>query len=417
MTLMAEKEKKEKKQRRRGKGEGTIYQREDTKDWVAQYKVNGKRKTITGKTRTAVAKKLAKILNEIEEKTYNEPSSETVETFFNNWLELKKPHIEEMTYINYKGYMTRHIIPKLGHIKLKDLTTDDVQIFVNDLIETKSKNGKENLEPGTIRLIYIVLSMGLKKAYKTKKIPFQIADPDLIELPRKKTKTMETLSKKELMQLLKHFDICSNPDGKLLEHQRYIDRVLFASLLLESVSGLRKGELMGLKWDDFDFEKGTININQQWSYTRKFKGLKTDSSYRTITLNSETLDFFKWFKAQQNEIQLLLGESFANNGLVFCYQDGRPVPYTTFTGWWISILKKAKIKHVRFHDMRHTFVTLGLEDGVDFKVLQSMTGHKSIKTFFDVYGHVTEIMQNTAAEKIGKRVSNVIPFKKTAENK
>jgi integrase len=406
---------KEKKQRRRGKGEGTIYQRPDG-TWTAQVFVGydpltgkPKRKTIYGKERKEVANKLKKILYEVEEKTHIDPSSETVETLFKNWLELKKPHINKNTYVNYECYINNHIIPLIGKVRLKDLTSDKLQRFINKLMEN-------NLTAGTIKIVFVVLKMGLKKACREKKLSYDVIDREALELPRQKKSSLETLTKEELSTLLGSLEVLPNPAKGFLSYQQYKDRTVFAALLIESVSGLRRGELLGLKWSDINFDKGILNISRQWTQWSKFSNPKTDSSIRAIAITSDIVEFLKWFKDQQDEIKEKLGSEFDDNGVVFCYQKGKPIPHSTFFQWWARTLKKSTVKHIRFHDLRHTFVTLGLEDGIDYKMLQSMTGHKSIKTFFDVYGHVTKAMQETAAAKIGERVNNVIPFKKASSS-
>lgn len=401
------------KQRRRGKGEGTIYQRPDG-TWTAQVYVGTdpltgkpKRKTIYGKSRTEVSTKLKKILYEVEQKTLIDPSSETIEMVLNNWLELKEPHLNKTTFVNYKCYINNHIVPLIGKTRLKDLTSDKIQRFINKLIE-------KGLAPGTIKIIFLILKMGLKKVCREKKLSSDILDREALELPRSKKKHFETLTKEELTTLLSSLEVLPNPSKGFLSYQQYKDRIIFTALLIESVAGLRRGELLGIKWSNIDLNKGVLYINQQWTQWSKFSNLKTDSSIRTISITSDVIEFLKWFKSQQDELKSKLGENYIGDDVVFCYQNGRPIPHSTFFQWWAKALKKSGVKHIRFHDLRHTFVTLGLEDGIDYKTLQSMTGHKSIKTFFDVYGHVTNKMQESAAAKIEKRINNVIPFRKAS---
>lgn len=384
------------KKSRRPKGTGGITQRKDG-TYMAQYTVgknvmNGKtiRKTIYGKSKVEVEQKLNQIINDVYNDRFVDPSSITLSEYILKFIERRKPFIDAGTYRNHCSYANNHIIPDIGHLKLKQLNAGIVQDFVNSLMVKQGKTGRGKLGSNTIIKIYQVLDMALSKAAKEKLIKDNITGDGMVELPKNKNKSkVDPLTSDEMNALL---DAAKG------------NKALFMALLLESVTGLRGGELLGLRWDVLNFKENTITIKSQILPNGIEKGLKTESSYRTITLDASIITILRRYKTEQQKIKLLLGKRYQDNNLIICHENGAVIPRRTFHNWFKTTLSKAGLREVTIHTLRHTFVTLGIEQGLDFKTLMSLTGHSSISTFFGVYSHFTPKMQQAAAVKIAERV-------------
>lgn len=376
---------------RRSKGEGSICRRKDGL-WMAQATVGinpqtGKprRKTFYGKTRREVAEKLNAVLHEIQQGSYIEPSQVTVEQWLTDWLEGRKPHIEESTWSSYEVMTRCHITPTLGKVKLKDLRTRDIQALLNDKLT-------EDLSPRTVKYIYTTLNMALKQAAKERLIAYNPAEGT--ELPKQTKKEMKTLTRQEVAQFL-----------QVAKESRH-----YPAFLLELAAGLRRGELLAVKWETIDFSKRTLSIKEQLVRAKeglKFKGLKTVKSRRTLTLPSDIIEMLRIHKKRQAELKLMLGPAYEDNDLLFCTEDGKPLDPKNFVRHFKGLLKKAGLD-VRFHDLRHTFATLSLEAGIPVKTVQDMLGHTTSAMVMDVYGHVTQDMHEAAAATIGEVLAECI---------
>lgn len=395
------KEKKEAK-KRRGRGEGSIYWDEKKKLWVAQATVGinpktgkPKRKTFYGKTRKEVANELTKTLNKVQSGTYVEPTLLMVEQWLNDWLEGRKPHIEESSWVSYEVMVRCHINPTLGKVKLKDLRTRDIQKLINEKLET-------GISPRSVKYIHTTLSMALKQAVRERLITYNPVEA--VELPKQRKKEMETFSQAEVQTFLQ---------TAWRESRHY------AAFHLELLTGLRRGELLALKWEDIDFKKRTLRVREQLVRAKEgliFKGLKTAKSRRTIPLRGDILEVLKAHRDRQarekEKLEQTLGveafnEVYREQDLLFCTELGKPLDPDNFTRHFKALLKKAGLKEIRFHDLRHTFATLSLEAGVNAKTLQEMLGHATFSMTMDIYSHVSQGMKKEAAEIVGGMLGEI----------
>jgi integrase len=370
--------------KKRGKGEGTIYQRKDGL-WTAQITTGinpatGKsvRKTYYGQTRSEAARKMNEGLNKIQKGILETAKRETLNDWFEEWIEGRKYAIEEGTYLNYKDLYRCHLERAIGHIKLKDLKTIHIQTLFNSIHENKK------LAVSSLKRVHMVLNACLKKAVKKGLISRNPCD--LLELPKSEHKEMQVMKSEELPIFLNA--IKNSPH--------------YTAFMLELNTGLRRGELLGITWKDIDLETGTLTIRQQLTGNGRIKGLKTESAYRTIQIQGEIIKILKKHKKQQTERQLMLGAAYNNNDLVFCNDDGRKLIPRVVTAHYKDILKRAGINpKLRFHDLRHSFATFLLETGkVSPKTLSEMLGHSNVKFTLQVYTHVTDRMKGEAAEAI-----------------
>ena len=192
---------------------------------------------------------------------------------------------------------------------------------------------------------------------------------------------------------------------------------LYPAFLLEIATGLRRGELLALRWSTVDFKKGLIMIRQTLTRSRVdggktktaliFQDPKTKASRRDIPLPNGVLEELKAHKARQAQEKLLIGEAYQDNDLVFCTPDGKPLDPRNILRLHTALLKNAKLPHISFHDLRHQFATLLLDEGIHPKVVQEMLGHTKISTTLDIYSHVSTELK----EKAANRLDEVLNFK------
>jgi integrase len=386
------------KKSRRSKGEGSIYQRSD-KTWAAQVSTGhdpktGKliRRTFYGNTRPEVAKKLNEVINQIEKGKYCGPSNVTVEQWFKDWLELRKVHVEESTFLKYTDTINHHIIPELGKLKLIALTTKHIQDLINSKMESGRLDGKGGLSKKMLIEIRQILKAGLDKAVREHIILFNPAGLKMIEISGTSKRKLQTLDQEEMDKLL---EACK-------------DDFLFPAFILESVTGLRRGEILGIEWKDFDPESRTIHIQRQLTPKNELKEkTKTEGSDRVIVLDPAVVKLLESLKTKQDQLKKWhLKGAYQDNDLMFCWQDGRSIIPRVFNQRFKILLKKAGItKNIRFHDMRHTAATLAIESGIPVKAVSEMLGHSDVRTTLMIYAHVTDKMRTEAAKILAERIS------------
>lgn len=395
---MADKQ-KTRKPKARANGEGTMFQRSSDKLWVGRlpigYKPDGsiKYRQFTGKKQSDVKAKMDQVKSDIMTGVYTEPNKITVGEWLDTWLTVTmKTALKNTTYLSYETMIKKHIKPVIGGYKLTQLQAANVQRFYNDKLEGGRADGKKGgLSPKTIRYINTILHSALEQAIKERVIQTNVTKA--VKLPKNPKKEMKTLDMNEIQKFLDR--------AKL---SRY-----YAAYFLEIYTGLRRGELLGLRWKDVDMKNKRIKVIQQLikvGTKHEIRELKTESSQnRVISIPDEVISVLKEHKSKQeielkaldrNDIQI--AEHF-KNGLIFITEDAKIVQPRCFDRYFKSILKTAKVKEIRFHDMRHTFALISLQAGADIKTLQSDLGHESIETTLDKYGHVNEEMKRDASDK------------------
>lgn len=400
---MAEKQKAH-KPKARANGEGTIFQRKSDNLWVGRlpmgYNPDGsvKYRQFTGKKQGDVREKMDKVKTEVRTNTYVEPNKITVGEWLDTWLTVTmKTAIKETTYLSYEVMIRKHIKPVLGGYKLSQLQTSDIQKLYNEKMEGgRADKKKGGLSPRTVRYIHQVIHGALKQAVNEKIIQVNVADH--VKLPKNPKKEMKYL---DIAAVEKFLNVAKN-NG---HYSHY-----YAAYFLELYSGLRRGELLGIRWKDIDLKEGVITVSQQLVKVGNkhiIRELKTESSQnRTISIPDEVINVIKEHKKKQEQHlkdlgfnDLKIAEHF-KNGLTFVNEIGTGfIQPRNFTRSFKGVLKTAKLETVRFHDMRHTFALISLQAGTDIKTLQSDLGHESIETTLDKYGHVNPEMKRDAANR------------------
>ncbi|HBK69856.1 MAG TPA: site-specific integrase [Firmicutes bacterium] len=394
---------KKKRKKRRGNGEGTIFQRKEDKLWVGQAVIGynpltgkPKRKTVYGKTRAEAAKKLAKISVLVAEGNYTDTDL-TVQEWLNTWLkDYMINALRPKTYDSYEKTIQLHINPQIGKVKLKDLTTDRIQKLYNQKFKNGRVDGKGGLAPRSVERIHTVLNGALEQAVITRKIGFNPSNGTI--LPIKIQKEVRALTPKEQMK----FE--STLKGERLQ----------TGFLLGLYGGLRRGEILGLQWPDFDFERSTVTIkrallrikDKETGESRlSLEPLKTKKSYRTIPLPEEFMIVLKEHKAKQTKEKHKAGPIYQDQNMVFCTALGTFIEPRNFNRIFYRIRDKANIKDFTLHGLRHTFVTRLLEMNVNQKIIQEFVGHTR-STTTDDYAHVLWNLMLATAEKLNNNIQN-----------
>ena len=375
--------------KRRSNGKGMLRQRKDGR-WegrvVIGYDENGlpKTKNVLAKTKIECAEKLEKLKEE-----YGTVSTRcTPEMPFGNWLEFwyenfSKPSLRDSTMVCYEGRIYNHIIPSIGKIQLNKLTQNDLQQFYAKLKKSGRKQYVELYGEGVsdrvVRVCHTTCRTALEKAVAEGLIKVNPAIG--CKLPPKKVQEMQVLTPDET----KRFLIQAKQEG------------FYEMFLLELSTGMRKGEMLGLKWEDLNFRTGELKIRRQATAARgtiQISTPKTKTSIRTLVLPTAVVEVFREYKKTVSS-EWLFPSPLERN---------QPRHPSSITHILKRLLERANCKQIRFHDLRHTFATRSLESGMDVKTLSSIIGHVSAATTLDIYSHMTDTMQMQAAINIDRNI-------------
>jgi integrase len=364
-------------------GSGSVYQRKSDERWVAKFKVEetGKYKLLYASTEKEAYKKLEDALFEQKQGILATGPQQTVKQFLEYWIgDVQKPPMVRLgTYEMYRTVIDKYLIPGLGHIKLQKLTAQQIQSFYG-------KEMKKGVSAGRIRYINSVLHKALVHAKRIKLIQVNVSDE--IELSPAEEHEIEPLTPEQTRLLLQ----------KVREHQ------LEALLTLAITTGMRKGEILGLRWQDIDLQEGVLQIRRTLGYFAHHGFVegepKTKKSKHKITLPQFVIDALKRHQALQLERRLQAGSAWVNKDLVFSSKDGDFIVPHTLNNHFNRLLEDIGLPHIRFHDLRHSAATLLLSMGVPAKVVQEILGHSNFSTTMNRYSHVLPTMQKEAMDKM-----------------
>lgn len=377
------------------KGAGTIRKRADGR-WEARFTVGrdagtGKQiqKSVYGKTQAEVRKKMQAACVALDEGIYVEPSKLTLNNWLDIWLNEYTSNLKPRTKITYDGYITNHIKPSLGAVKLSALNTHEIQMFYNGLY--KGDGSKAALSPKTIKNVHGVLHKALKQAVEIGYLKFNPADS--CKLPRIKKANIKPLDEKEIAAFLHAIKGSQNE----------------ALYTVDLFTGMRQGELLGLTWDCIDFQKGTIFIYRQLQRIKGqyiFAPLKNDKT-RSITPAPFVMSVLKEVKRTQAEWKIKAGTAWENGGFVFSNRTGGHLTHGTVYKSFKRIMNKLGLPETRLHDLRHTYATAALQAGDNAKTVQETLGHFSVSFTLDTYGHVTERMKEESANRMERFIEGI----------
>lgn len=387
---------------KRVRGQGSVRLREDTKKYVIDYYDNlGKRHIETvGTNKTQAVNKLTEKMNQIRTGAYRTPGEEkTFKEFAEKWL-TGKVGIKDATKTSYEGIVNNHLIPYFGGGRIGDLRRENIKDFV------KMISDKGNLTPKTIHNILLVLHQIIEDAQVEGLV---LLNPYVkIEKPKREKPDVDYLRTTEIPIFLKAAQTYKEPKEKISKisdnpakkkERPKCETTMHALFFTDIFSGMRRGELLGLQWGDIDWVSQKIHVRRSL-YKGGFQTPKSEYSKRAIDMGPRLIQVLKEHRAQQNETRLKVGSSWVNNDIVFCDNEGNALDADNlYHRDFKAILKKAELRAIRIHDLRHTFASILIAAGHNLKYIQDQMGHSSIKVTMDLYGHLMPEVYVGAAKK------------------
>ena len=317
------------------------------------------------------------------------PDKITFADFCVQYLEVKKNTLSPQTYNFYSKVIDEELMPMFARLKMKDLRTYHIQQFVQYLAtEKKRLDGREGgIAASTVKRYTTVLRSIVTMAYKLEYIEDDIGRSRRIEFPKEETKEVEAFTLEEVDDIL-----------KALESEPWHIRAVIEVALF---TGCRRGEIVGLKWSDIDFENQRISVKRSIyklsDGKAREKEPKSKCSIRTISIPERLCKTLTEYRLQQNRHIAYRGDAWRNLDYVFTEEDGYVMNPQTPTKQFDHFLKRHGIRHLKFHGLRHTSATMLLANGCDIKTVSSRLGHADITTT-NIYVHALESTDRMAAQ-------------------
>jgi len=367
--------------------------------------VTGKRitKYVTFRgTKRKAEEELTRLLSQRNEGSYVDPTRMTVAEYLRHWLEVDiDRRVAARTAARHRGIVEKNIIPKLGHVPLRKLAAAHIEAFEAEQqrkgwVKTQAKkklsagetaptDEKRGLSAQTVLHIHRTLSQALDHAVRLGvlfKNPARQVKP-----PRPPSREIKILDKTEITTVI--------------EAAKSVG--LYAPVLVAVSTGVRRGELLALRWSDIDLKASTLTVNQSLERIKGkyvFKAPKTKKSRRTISLPNETVKALRAHYTAQLEQQLKLGLGRGPHGLVFARPDGQPMDADTLSKTFGRLVRAAKVTPITLQGLRHTHISHLLMDGVHIKVVSERAGHANVTTTLNVYAAYIPNMQADAALRV-----------------
>ncbi len=334
-------------------------------------------KNVKGSKREAKSV-MHKMITEMEQGKLTQRNNKKVSEWMDEWLENYLPNIEETTRVGYKTKIKCYIKPAIGDILIKSLRPEHIQRMVNDMIE-------KELAPKNIRDAFNNINAAMKKAVKLRLIPYNPCEA--VELPKLKKYRANVYPTEMIHTVL---DTAKDTD-------------MYLPILLLVMVGLRRGELLALRWDDIDFEKNLLKVRNNLVRGEDgyiIKPPKSEAGVRDIYLGSDVMDELKSARLKYMNDAFEYKGSFQNLNFVIHKEDGSPFCPDSMSQKWRRFLDAHNLPKIRLHDLRHSNATALIRAGVNPKVVQQRLGHSDVNITLNTYTHVLPEMDIEAAEKL-----------------
>jgi integrase len=341
------------------------------------------------RTRKDAERARVELLTRVEQGSYVEPSRLTVAGFLlEQWLPSLAGQVRPTTLHGYRTNLQRYVLPALGGLTLQHLTPAHLDALYGSLLARGGKGGRP-LSARTVQAIHMTIRKALGDAARWGMIVRNVAE--LASPPRPRRVEMQTWTAEELRAFLEH-----------VQGER-----LYAVWMLAASTGMRRGEVLGLRWRDVDLDRARASVRQTLVLAGRqvvTSEPKTSRGRRPIALDPRTLSALRaWRRAQAAE-RLAWGSAWADSGLVFTREDGTPIHPEWLSDAFEWRVKVAGLPRIRFHDLRHTHASLGLAAGIPVKVMSERLGHTSSSFTADAYQHVTPALEEQAASTVARLV-------------
>ena len=381
--------------KRRPQGDGTIRKRSDGR-WEGRIIVGHKNdgspmfKSVFGKTQKATLKELHKLIDIYRDVDLTEECRMTLGEWLDKWLdEYMKFTVRDATLKSYRTLANNQVKRFLGNKQLSLITTQDIQKMYNDIKKRgRTKNHPLNgyeISDSVVRKIHMMLHEALDVAVKERLIPKNPTNGTSI--PKNNYSEKQILDDEQL---------------KIFCEAIKYEELWYDFFYVEIMTGLRKGEICGLKWSDINFSENKLRVQRSVSYKAR-EGIvigetKTNTGTRNILLPPSVTELLKTRKQSTNSEWIF--PNFLN--------PEQPLHPASAYRKLKLILKHAELPMIRFHDLRHTFATHAMKGGVDAKTLSGILGHTNASFTLDTYTHVTSDMQRNASEVVGSIMKNIM---------
>ena len=326
-------------------------------------------------------------LQQYEQQSLTAGSDILLSAYIRHWLSIAERKVDAVTYQGYEVLANSQILPYFDEkaIRLKDTSVDVLQAYFDEKRLQGRKDGKGGLSAATLRRHKNILHQALNEAVKNNLLP---SNPcQFVVLPKQEPYQSSYYSTEQLQSL---FDAIQ-------------DDPLCPLVKITAIYGLRRSELLGLKWDSLDFDANRLTIRHTVAKVTEVvekDKTKNASSFRSFPLTDEARSIFLAAKARERENRLLFGSAYQENDYVFKWDDGRPYPPDYITKHFSKLLKKHSLPHIRFHELRHSCASLLLNSGFTLKDVQEWMGHADIKMTANIYGHLDVTRKQSMAEKL-----------------
>lgn len=373
------------RKRKAANGSGSAFQRADGR-WAAEAyvteAVTGRRvrRTVYGRTRPEVEDKLVDMRRREAEGTPTTPLHLTLEAYLREWLaQIVSVRVRGNTLAGYKYHVDRYLVPDLGKKRLARLTARELRVYFESL-------GKRGVGARTVQYVHATLRAALEDAVREELLPKNVAK--LVRVPRPAREERIPLSIDEVRTLLK----------AMHDHRLSAMFVVFALL------GMRRSEVLGLKWSDVDLDQGVLVVQrglQRVDGELKLLPVKTARSKRTVPLPPSVTDALRRHQKEQEIKRRDLAEKWPDTGFVFTTPIGTPIDPRNCTRIVQAGCKTAGVRVVRLHDFRHGCVSVLLGLGVPPRTVMEIVGHTTLDVTMNIYGHVSLGDKQEAMKRLG----------------
>jgi integrase len=327
------------------------------------------------KTKKAAEQDRTEMLGKLDTGTYIEPSTVTIKQFLTDqWLPAIATTVRPTTLAMYRVNLDSHVIPSLGSVQLRELSAPRLNAYYASLLADGRRDGKGGLSTRTIRINHVIIHRALRDAVRWGLLSRNVAE--LADPPAVKSTEAAVWSPDEMKQFL---------DGQQTDR-------LTALWRLVTATGMRRGEVLGLRWSDVDFETGSLRIAQTLvvvNYALQLSEPKTSAGKRTLMIDPATIAALRAHRKRQLEEQLAWSSNWKNSeGLVFVREDGSMIHPERLSKWFDQRVTAAKLPRITFHGLRHSYVTMLLRGGQPIRAVSARVGHASANVTNAIYSHV-----------------------------